>query len=223
MVDLSELRPDLRLLERCWNTYVRIPLPWRGDPFQYRHWKQRGIGDSHGPTHYVELQDAGLILVDEVTRRLGADDAPVLDLGCNVGRHLNALFERGYRKLHGVDVQTAALRHTNTVFPELAAVAELHEGTFQDYLPTVPDRFFKVAFTLGATLELVSPWFPLCAQIARITNGAVVLAISETGHAYPRLWEREFLRAGFLMTSLRRPICARSGLSLMVFERLGKG
>lgn len=220
MPDLQSLRPDERRIERVWNTYVRIPLPWRGNPLQHLHWKKRRVGESHGPTHYVELQSSSHVLIDAVANQLGDADAPVLDLGCNVGRHLNALYHRGYRQLHGVDVQSAALEYSRQAFPELASVAQLHEGTFQTYLPTVEDRFFRVTFTHGATVELVPPLFALCSQVARVTERAIVFAISETGHAYPRLWESEFLRAGFLMTGLKRPICPDNGLSLLVFERI---
>lgn len=198
---------------------MRVRLPWKGT-LGARYWERQEEGDHHGFDKYVELQESSHVLIDEVVRHASGSQAPILDLGCNVGRHLNALHKRGFTNLYGIDVQKAALAQMPKVFPEMAAVAHIEHATFQDYLPKVPDCFFEVVFTYGATVELVPPSFAVCQHMARTAARFVVMVICENGHAYPRLWETEFLRTGFLLTKLLRPVHSGSEASLMVFRRL---
>ena len=209
--------PRVRHFEKIWNTYVRIRLPWKGT-LGAKYWEKREIDASHGANQYVELQESSHVLIDEVARHLVGTGTPILDLGCNVGRHLNALYKRGYTNLYGIDVQKAAIEQMGLVFPEMKARAHIEQGTFQKYLPKVPDRFFEVVFTHGATVELVPPSFPVCQHIARIAGRAVVLVIHESGHAYPRLWETEFRRANFKLTKRLRPAAPGDTNSLLVFQ-----
>lgn len=214
---LSRFDPRNRRFEKLWNTFVHVKFPWiRGLPAEY--WETRLVGEAHGPHQFVELQSSSPVLIDEVARHVSGTSAPILDLGCNVGRHINALYKLGYTNLYGVDVQREAFEHMDRVFPEVKKMAHLEQGTFQDYLPRVANHFFEVIFTHGATLELVPPPFPICRHLARATSRAVILAIDENGHAYPRLWETEFARAGFLLTKLLRPAAPDSCMSLLVFK-----
>ncbi|TAL09720.1 MAG: methyltransferase domain-containing protein [Nitrospirae bacterium] len=218
---LSSFDPRLRSFERIWNTYVRVKLPWRGT-LGAPYWERQVEGDPHGFDKFIELQKSSHVLLDEVVQRVSGLEAPILDLGCNVGRHLNALHKLGYTNLYGVDVQREAFENMERVFPEVKKAAHLERGTFQDYLPKVADRFFEVVFTHGATLELIPPSFPICRHVARAASRAVVLAITENGHAYPRLWETEFLRENFLLVKLLRPAHPSVGVSLLAFQRMSK-
>ena len=220
MTDLpSFLHPRTRRFEKIWNTYVRVSLPWKRT-LGATYWEKRARDASHGANQYVELQESSHVLIDEVVSLASGPDAPILDLGCNVGRHLDALYSRGFKNLHGIDVQRAALEHMKEVFSAMSAMAHIQQGSFQDCLPHVPDAFFEVVFTHGATVELVRPSFPICPHIARVSSKAVIMVIDENGHAYPRFWETEFRRVGFLLTKLLRPISPTSLNSLLVFQRM---
>lgn len=214
---LKDFDPRSRLLEKVWNTYTHIPLHTTLDA---AYWAAQPLGANHGPDKYVELQPSSRVLIEEVATRALGFQAPVLDLGCNVGRHLNALYQRGFRNIYGIDVQHAALEYMGKVFPEMQKIAHVQQGIFQQYLPIVEDRFFDIVFTHGATIELVPPTFPICQQMARVTKNFVILMISETGHSYPRLWETEFNRVGFALTKLLRPACPDASTSLLVFQPL---
>lgn len=215
---LSPLDPRTRRFEKIWNTYVRVRLRWAGRMLYASYWANRVLDEPHGPHQYVELQASSHVLMDEVVRHASGPGAPILDLGCNVGRHLNALYKRGFTSLYGVDVQRQAFEHMEAVFPDMKAMAHVEPGTFQDYLPRVPDRFFEVVFTHGKTIELIPPSFPICRHMARAAGKAVVVVINENGYPFPRLWETEFTRAGFVLTKLLRPVVPGETNSLLVFE-----
>lgn len=173
--------------------------------------------EQHGAEQFLDLTPTSGVLIDEIVSRAMSLDDRILDLGCNVGRHLYALWQRGYMNLFGIDVQHAALELMGKAFPELTGTVTVSQGTFQEYLPRVADRTFDICFTHGATIELVPPHFPICAELARISRRAVILMIGESEHYYPRLWEVEFLRSGFVLTKLLRPAVPGSGSSLLVF------
>lgn len=216
---VSTLHPRTLRFEKFWNTYVRVGLPWRRT-YKSRYWEMREFGDSHGPNQYIELQPSSHVLIDEVSRVASNPNVPILDLGCNVGRHLNALHQRGFTNLYGVDVQRAALKHMPEVFPEMCKVSHVEQATFQDYLPRVADSFFEVVFTHGITIELIPPSFPICQHMARTAKKAVVMVVNENARPFPRLWETEFLRANFLLTKILRPATPGSSNSLFVFLRM---
>jgi 2-polyprenyl-3-methyl-5-hydroxy-6-metoxy-1,4-benzoquinol methylase len=43
----------------------------------------------------------------------------ILEIGCNIGRNLNALFENGYTNLTGIDINAEALKQSKKVYPNL--------------------------------------------------------------------------------------------------------
>lgn len=216
---IIDLSPRKRSFEKFWNSVLRIPLPWRFRLAPHRNWENQKLGEPHGPDQFLELTTTSQILLDEVVSRAISKDAAILDLGCNAGRHMHALWARGFRNLHGVDIQHSALEMMRRAFPNMMSSVTVSQGTFQDYLPSIPDGAFEISFTHGATVELVPPTFPICRELARVSRDFVILLISESGHLYPRLWEREFILANFVLIKLLRPCAAGCLSSLMVFQR----
>ncbi len=214
------LNPRRRILEKLWNSYVRFPLPWRFRHSPHKHWEGQSVGDGHGPDKFLEMTHSSEVLVAEIQHCASGFEARILDLGCNVGRHLNTLWMLGFRQLWGVDIQSSALTLMAEKFSEMKCGSIIQRGTFQDYLPSVSDRFFEITYTQGATIELVPPTFPICQEMARVSSKYVIIAISESDHYYPRLWEYEFLRAKFILTKMLRPITSDSQATLMVFNRI---
>ena len=74
-------------------------------------------------------------------KRLGITDrAPILDIGCNVGRNLEYLRRAGFTNLVGVDVSPHALKFTKEYYPELAKMASFHVAKAQEFLPTIKGK-----------------------------------------------------------------------------------
>lgn len=183
-------------------------------------WRDAKKGARRDPEHFVAMTSTTELLGEEVARRTPDRNAPILDLGCNCGRILNALRERGYANLHGVDISLAAREHMGKVFPELAAIAHYSISSFQQYLAEQPDGAMETIYSHGATLEVVHPSFSLVRHLCRVARSHVVLILHETGHSYPRFWEWEFNRHGFILAEARRPATDDAGtLSLLVFSR----
>ncbi len=168
-------------------------------------WAKQCIDGGDDPRSFVEIDSSSKVLIEHIISRASGFDVPILDLGCNCGRHLNALMGLGFTKLYGVDIGRGALDYMDEVFPGLSKQVEIRCTSFQQYLLETPDQFFEIVYTRGATVELVHPSFPLVRQLTRVTRKYVILCIQENSHSYPRFWTYEFERAGFVLVKLVRP------------------
>ena len=196
-----------------------------------RLWIEGGEGHIRTPDNFVKFDVPSQVLCEAVEKFVSAPDARVLDLGCNVGRHLNDLRKRGLTNLHGVDAMQAALNKMAEVYSETHKMARLKHDLFQSYLMDQADRSFDIVYTHGATVELVHPSFDIVRHVCRVAQNYVILIQNEIlPNGYPRFWHHEFARHGFHLRAALRPIGAYpdikntdpeigSNMSLLVFQR----
>ena len=171
-----------------------------------RSWAKAKRGGQHDPSTYAEWSTDAGTAPDWVMTFETDTTAAILDLGCNIGRHLNHLFQYGYSNLHGVDASGAALDMLRERFPEMAAIATIKHDLFQRFLAQTPDGTYDVVYTNGITVESVHPAFPLVRHLCRVAKKHVVFLIEDRHPPYPRFWSREFIRHGFGMSVLIDPV-----------------
>jgi SAM-dependent methyltransferase len=173
-----------------------------------KSWVEGRTGTERTPENFIAVDAySSRALCDAVERYATAKDAPILDLGCNVGRHLDVLRRRGFTDLTGVDAMGVALDRMATQFPETAGVAKRHHDLFQRFLRRHEDGTFDVLYSHGATIELVHPSFDIVKHMCRVTQNHVVLILNETYlQLYPRFWTYEFARNGFFLREAIRPV-----------------
>jgi len=171
-------------------------------------WVEGRTGKAQRPDNFIALDPhSSRALCDAVARAAVSPDAPILDLGCNVGRHLDDLRQRGFTNLTGVDAMSAALERMSAAFPDTAKTAKLHHDLFQRFLRRQNDLSFDVLYSHGATIELVHPSFDIVKHMCRVTANYVILILNETYlQLYPRFWTYEFARNGFFLREARRPV-----------------
>ena len=185
-------------------------------------WKEAKKDSGQGYENFIEITTDVQYLMDEVVKYTPNLNSSILDIGCNVGRGLNYLNNKGYTNLFGVDISDDAIKNSVNVFPRLETSAHIELNYIQKYLLSKDDRFFSTTYTKGATIELVPSSFPLIKEITRVTLDHVVLMISNSSHYYPRFWEYEFSRYSFhliykYMYSLDRE--EKADTVLLVFKR----
>jgi SAM-dependent methyltransferase len=191
-----------------------------------RHWRNQNQGDIHGFDKYLVPHPRVPVILSELKLRVQYESS-ILDLGCNCGYYLSLLKKEGYKNLSGIDISPVAIQYGKEHL-DLADV-NLTIGSFEEALPKIIGEGiqYDLVYTLGATVELVHPSFDIIGNISKISRRFVVLIINESGHSYPRFWEYEFNRNGFLMVKCIRPFDGESSIknpvqidSLMVFERI---
>jgi SAM-dependent methyltransferase len=69
----------------------------------------------------------------------------ILELGCNIGRNLNALYQAGYMYLHGVDINPHALYLMREKYPEMSNIANVKLSALEYYWFQKCDVIFTMA------------------------------------------------------------------------------
>ncbi|MBL4614101.1 MAG: class I SAM-dependent methyltransferase [Magnetovibrio sp.] len=190
-------------------------------------WIYSGHGLPKDVQAFSEIPSHHRSALDLFSKLVGDKDAPILDLGCNMGRHLNFLYDRGHTSLYGVDIMKKAFVAFQERFPKTYDQCTLDHNIFQRYLTRHPDRSFSGVYTFGATVEYNHPSFALVREVCRVSNDLVMFVINENGGGYTRFWTYEFNRSGFDLIFAIRPLVDASNCvddtevvtSLLVYRR----
>lgn len=169
------------------------------------YWASQRVGDPHGPDKYAELQPESYPMLEAILK-LAVDDPVILDFGCNQGRHMRALRDRGCHHVSGIDVKP---------FDDPTITCD----NFEHWLTLQSIQSYDLVFSFGMTVELIPYSFPICHRLACLARRAVILCIQETGIPYPRDWKGEFEGEGFGLTRYDKPVTPGSNANLLVFER----
>jgi len=158
-----------------------------------RYWHNADINSLHYFKHYLSLDFKSKFLIKTIKKYSPSKNIKILDLGCNVGRHLNSLKKSGYNNIYGVDIGKIPIKKSKKIFLNLKKI-NMKCSSFENYIYKTKNNFFNLIYTHGATIEMVKPTFPLVFQLSRIlsSSGYLILLINESGHAYPRFWRYEF-------------------------------
>jgi SAM-dependent methyltransferase len=109
-----------------------------------------------------------------LVREVAPADASVLEIGCNVGRNLNALLEAGYSDLTGVEINSSALDILRERQPELARQAKLRNESIEDAARTFRDGEFDVVFTVAVLEHIHSESEWVFGEMARATRRGLI-------------------------------------------------
>jgi SAM-dependent methyltransferase len=121
---------------------------------------------------------------------VGPDDA-ILELGCNIGRNLAALNQRGFRTLHAVEINPNAVAAMGVYYPNTSERVDVTLGAFEDVLPDIGDDAYRVVFSM-AVLEHVHPDSDdLFDHIVRIA-GRHIITIEDEATVTPRHFARNY-------------------------------
>ncbi len=223
----EEVVPNLgRKLRSMKNTFVPVPVTLKGRRVNVgatvfeadaRPWIDESVNKVEW---YSRLDDLATELLREV-QRVAAPDDDILDICCNVGRHLNELSLSGYKSLMGFDIMRPAIEQSKIVFPSLAE-SRIEHARADEFLSGLPSGSIDWAYSHTATVELIHPWFRIHRELFRIIRpgGGLVFLLNETGHNYPREWRWLFRRAGFFEERYRT-LSTRKGheLALITWRR----
>ena len=181
-------------------------------------WAAGDANKRQSPLNYTALDPDALLMLDWVERVCPDRAAPILDVGCNCGRHLIYLAGKGYQDLTGVDAMGSAIELFAKRAPAVFAGASVHHDLFQRFLARQPSRRFELTYSHGSTIELVHPSFDIVAHLSRVTRSHICLILHEN-EVFRRDWLRQFASRGFKLLHAARPICPGVGNSLIVLKR----
>jgi SAM-dependent methyltransferase len=157
------------------------------------------------PTGYLEGADRSRFLTDIVNRHV-PHQAPILEIGCNVGRNLHYLAGAGFTNLSGIEINEEAVRLLRATFPELEQTLRLWNEPVENAITKFHDRQFGLVYTM-AVLEHIHPdseW--IFAEMARITGDVLMTIEDEHGVSwrhFPRDYGAIFQALGLQQVEVR--------------------
>jgi 2-polyprenyl-3-methyl-5-hydroxy-6-metoxy-1,4-benzoquinol methylase len=120
----------------------------------------------------------------------------VLEIGCNIGRNLNALFTQGYTNLTGIDINEDALNKSQQVYPGLKA--KLINTTVEDW--SLEDDKYDCIYSMAVMIHLPyeSDWiFEKISGKARKTLITIEDEKNMTWKHFPRNYKEVFTQYGW--------------------------
>lgn len=183
------------------------------------YWRSPDDGDNR-PEEYLEGEGRCELLLELLGMRVGRDGA-ILELGCNVGRNLNALARVGYENLTGIEISGRALDVGRAHFASLKGV-ELINGTLEEELVKLKKRGYDLVYSMAVLEHVHSESEAVFAQIARI-SGRYVVTIEderyESWRHFPRNYRKVF--EGLGMEQIEEKNCLGiDGLNSYFFARV---
>lgn len=149
------------------------------------YWSSRQIGHEHGPEKYIKEDIITFTAFSDLLEVVN-DDASFLEIGCNAGRHLNYLLEKGYRKLGGIEINEDSIsKMMKDVFPELYEIGKFYIGNAAEEIKRIPDNSYDVTFSI-AVLEHIHPEdISLFKDMVRVTKKYVAVMTTENSKVGP--------------------------------------
>ena len=172
--------------------------PW----WQERAWSRQGLDNKlPSPEDYLACNDSTDRLFEDVLPLL-SKDANILEIGCNAGRHLNHIYNMGYKNLTGIDISSKSIDAMSTYFPEMAKNITKIAGNAAEIVRKMDSKAYDLVFCHGVLVNVSSSRNYIFKEICRICKGYIVTLESEHSFtSYPRDFQKMFERHNFYMGS----------------------
>lgn len=171
--------------------YYRYKYKSRDALFQY--WRQPK-DECNAPELYVSPIERSQFLLKFI-EKYADSQARILEIGCNVGRNLNYLFNAGYKKLGGVEISKEAIDLMKKTYPEMAEQIEIWNSPIEDVIVNFKGNSFDLIFTM-AVLEHIHPDSKfIFSEMVRITKKYLITIEDERGISwrhFPRNYKKIF-------------------------------
>ena len=162
----------------------------------YDYWKNPS--ETNLPERYLDNESTRLrtlYLQKKIRSAIRKKSSSILELGCNVGRNLNALHELGYTNLAGVELNQEALALMSDNYPALYNTAFLKNSTIEDYLRNCSDKCYDVIVSLATLMHIHPDSESVFDDIRRVAQRAIITIEYENnmgGYAINRIWKRNY-------------------------------
>jgi SAM-dependent methyltransferase len=186
----------------------------------YSYWKTPN-DRWNSPELYLQGHERSEFLVSIVKRYLNREGS-ILELGCNVGRNMQYLFNAGFRNLSGVEISAKALEIMKLKFPTLAKSSSIYNSTIEEWVQSYSSLQFDLIFAM-AVLEHIhwdSDW--VFSYLSKMSKKYLVIIEDEwqvSNRHFPRNYKDIFENLG--MTQLEEINCVHiPGLNKNFFARV---
>lgn len=145
----------------------------------YNYWLHPNDG-YNSPEDYIYPTERSAFLFGFIKKYVKPEEK-ILEIGCNVGRNLNYLFNVGYKNLDGIEISKEAISLMEKVYPEMAGVIKVYGNSVEEVIKSLKENSYYAVFTM-AVLQHIHPDSEFVfSEIARITKKYLIIVEDEKG------------------------------------------
>jgi SAM-dependent methyltransferase len=164
------------------------------------YWKNPNDPEFNSPETYLESTTKNTqILLDIVNDSLDKKEIKILELGCNVGRNINKLFENGFKNLFAIEINSEAINLMKKSFPNTFSSTKIFESSIENKIKEFPDNEFDLVFSMAVLMHIHNDSDWIFQHIARITKKNLIIMENENIKArknFPRNYKNIFEKFG---------------------------
>lgn len=185
------------------NHGIHPPLTARTKKHEARWYKQGTEDSSVNPETYTRYDDSLPKLFQDVLPLLNPESA-ILDLGCNAGRSLNYLYQKGFHNLTGIEIGPHAVDLFAQQFSDTYKNSTIICGNAVDEISKIKTDSVDLVFAHSVLVNISSKHNHIFREMCRICRG-YILSLENDGSwkAFPRDFQHMFKQEGFIMVSYR--------------------
>jgi hypothetical protein len=112
----------------------------------YKYWEHPYDG-RNSPQDYIQPIERSEFLLKFIKKYVQPRDK-ILEIGCNVGRNLNCLFNAGYKNLEGIEISKEAVDLMKEIYPEMSKSIKVYDKSIEEIIKKmtdIPDVIFTMA------------------------------------------------------------------------------
>ncbi|HON57594.1 MAG TPA: methyltransferase domain-containing protein [bacterium] len=161
------------------------------------YWQSRNLETNHSPEQYLKADITTQLTLDKIIE-VSNKATSFIEIGCNAGRNLNYLYNKGFKNLAGIEINEIAINQTlKTNFPDLYNSAKFYIGNAATEITKIPDNSFDVVFSIAVLIHIDPEYFSLFSDMARISKKYIAIMTAENGSPFPYNFKKIFADLGF--------------------------
>jgi SAM-dependent methyltransferase len=150
-------------------------------------WQQESP-DGNNPYDYLSTLKRSQFLYQFMPKL--PKNAKILEIGCNVGRNLNYLYNKGFKNLYGIEINPYALKIGRVHYPQLYNNCKLKQGEAQNLIKQFKDGELDLIYSM-AVLQHIPDSNHFFKNIAHKTK-RYLLTIEDETHITNRHFPRNY-------------------------------
>lgn len=203
------------------NTILKKIIPRKTLSAVHDYWRNLNLDGPNAWPRYLEGKERSYFLLEKIGELFSEKDIRILEIGCNVGRNLNVLFEDGYQNLCGIEINPNAVKAMREYFPQMAKKSLIFNAKIEDMIKGFKDKEFDLVFTMAVLMHIhpQSEW--IFDEMVRITKKYLIIIEDESGVAtknFPRNYKEIFEKRTMKeIKSFENLACFSKGYNMRIF------
>jgi len=116
---------------------------------------------------------------------IAKEDNTILEIGCNAGRNLNYLYNKGFRNLSAIEISEKAINLMKKVFPKMYYNSSIKVDNIEESIVNIENNKFDLIFIMAVLMHIPYQSNFIFKEIVRSCNKYLVIIEEED---CPKCW-----------------------------------